>query len=180
MDCISSDLNDAIYPAIPHINHSSPYTPVILSLTLAVFAASIPLVYFLPVHLVVLSLGLFPFFLTHPTTHSVLLPSVAQLIQPRLKGFRGRLARLIDNDRLQDKHWSSELREVELWENERWAGASTDSDGAPHDAGWSKLNLRPIERKAWTRGRDGWSGISDDGSGDVRSVCLDVSERAAN
>ena len=61
-------------------------------------------------------------------------------------------------------------REVELWENERWAGAGSDVDSAPTDAGWSKDNLRPVERKAWTRGRDGWSGVADDGSGDVRSV----------
>lgn len=99
-----------------------------------------------------------------------------QLIQPRLKIVRVQLARLVDNDRLEDKHWRSELREVELWENERWVAGSGDENAAL-DAGWSKANLRPVERKAWTRGRDGWSGVADDGSGDVRSVsvlCCDV------
>ena len=34
--------------------------------------------------------------------------------------------------------------------------------------GWNKQNLRPGERSAWTRGRDGWSGV--EGSGGVRWV----------
>ncbi|KAF5377889.1 hypothetical protein D9615_006804 [Tricholomella constricta] len=154
------------------------------------------------------------------------------------------LERLRDDDKLDDVCWRAEMREVELWENERYArsrvGAgemrktfsfcatssprtSIDSsfsapaypDGhgvdvnnisglptrsssdtpdpaimskstsdamtdfhrpstislpahssilthlVPHpaDAGWSKANLRPGERRAWTRGRDGWGGI---------------------
>ena len=32
--------------------------------------------------------------------------------------------RLIDDDRLSDKCWNSELREVQLWENERFSGES--------------------------------------------------------
>lgn len=31
-----------------------------------------------------------------------------------------KLQRWIDDDRLEDKHWGAEMREVELWENERW------------------------------------------------------------
>ena len=32
------------------------------------------------------------------------------------------LQRVIDNDRLSDSCWNSEMREVELWENERFGG----------------------------------------------------------
>lgn len=35
---------------------------------------------------------------------------------------------------------------------------------------WTKTNLRPGERTAWTRGRDGWSGVGNDAG--VRSVSL--------
>ena len=170
----SSDAHDAVYPVIPHINNSTPYTPILLSLTLALLIVSIPLLSLVPLRLTCLILGLFPFALTHPFTHVVLLPAAIELLRPRLKVLRSRLFRLVDNDRLEDKHWSSEMREVELWENERWTGGSSsssiDSDSAQTGLGWSKVNLKPIERKPWTRGRDGWSGVSDDGSGDVRSV----------
>jgi hypothetical protein len=27
----------------------------------------------------------------------------------------------MDDDRLEDRHWNTEMREVELWENERWS-----------------------------------------------------------
>ncbi|EKM52002.1 uncharacterized protein PHACADRAFT_165338 [Phanerochaete carnosa HHB-10118-sp] len=61
-----------------------------------------------------------------------------------------------------DKHWCSELREVELWENERWAGRHKD-------ASWSKDNWQPDKQKAWTRGRDSWSSVSNNGSENVSS-----------
>ena len=131
--------------------------------------------------------------------------------------------RLLDDDRLNDKCWNSELREVQLWENERFGGMSLscfhtffvdaisfvtcacDYEGPiPPDSptlmattmglsssssfstsssstaasglhsshpqkGWSKQNLRPGERSAWTRGRDGWSGV-EGSSGGVRWV----------
>ncbi|KAG5644327.1 hypothetical protein DXG03_008685 [Asterophora parasitica] len=138
------------------------------------------------------------------------------------------LERLKDDDRLDDVCWRAEMREVELWENERYtrrpgpgvdpsprssidgtaglpsyphghdidphvsalqqqqirhtrsAPDATDAKHAtelhrlslpahpsilthpvphPADAAWSKTNLRPGERRAWTRGRDGWGGI---------------------
>ncbi|KAG6864795.1 hypothetical protein C0991_007125 [Blastosporella zonata] len=142
------------------------------------------------------------------------------------------LDRLRDNDRLDDTCWSAEMREVELWENERFvsrvrpgvnnvpvhmpaypdgtgidanaklthspaasfSGLPSDSPldmtprGSKHhrfslppltmsniiastpepaDSGWSKVNLRSGERRAWTRGQDGWGGIrSRSGSAD--------------
>ncbi|KAG6827470.1 hypothetical protein H0H87_004728 [Tephrocybe sp. NHM501043] len=109
------------------------------------------------------------------------------------------LERLTDNDRLDDTCWRAEMREVELWENERFvprphppaavddaapppspaAFASLPPDSpfnknahrlsgsvslplvapGPADPGWSKANLRSGERRAWTRGQDGWGGI---------------------
>lgn len=80
-----------------------------------------------------------------------------------MKKWHMQLTRFIDDDRLEDKHWYSELRVVELWENER-LGVYGGSQG------WSKANLGPDERKGWTRGRDGWSEVHDDGSEDVRCV----------
>lgn len=130
---------------------------------------SIPLVYLLPLRLVFLVLGLTPFLFTHPFSQYTVLPLLLEGTARRLVSLRVRLTRLVDNDRLEDKHWRSELRTVELWENERWNSAGGD-DGAVADAGWGKTNLRAGERKAWTRGRDGWSGVTDDGSGDVRFV----------
>ncbi|KAF8639057.1 hypothetical protein AX17_001753 [Amanita inopinata Kibby_2008] len=98
--------------------------------------------------------------------------------------------RILDNDRLTDACWSSEMREVELWENERYIGpAITDSTSTSSLSSgtsrssmpslssltsspqktkstskgkgvWSKSNLRPSERGPWTRRRDGWNGFS--------------------
>ncbi|TFK26833.1 hypothetical protein FA15DRAFT_666970 [Coprinopsis marcescibilis] len=79
--------------------------------------------------------------------------------------------RIIDNDRLTDMCWNSEMHEVELWENERFGTTSGDggigvqvsgeqpAPSASKNNKWSKGNLRAGERTAWTRGRDGWSGI---------------------
>jgi hypothetical protein len=37
-----------------------------------------------------------------------------------------------------------------------------------NDQGWSKSNLKLGERNAWTRGRDGWTGIGP--NEEIRSV----------
>ena len=68
-----------------------------------------------------------------------------------------------------------------LYENERWvpgvSTASASTSGGADDTNkaktmpegtWSKAALKPGERKPWTRGRDGWSGVADDGSHQVR------------
>jgi len=129
------------------------------------------------------------------------------------KSIRAFAARIMDDDRLEDRHWNTEMREVELWENERWnstgssnptsptTSTSTNTDttntsisdssatingimgsgcnaggegggaGADAGGGWGKSYLRgSAERSAWTRGRDGWSAVGEDGSGEVRSV----------
>jgi len=91
----------------------------------------------------------------------------------------------IDNDKLTDECWNSEMRQVELWENERYSGpvlpplvADVSHSSSP-DAmrkGWGKQHLRSGERGPWTRSRDGSNDVSADGaggveaSGEVRSV----------
>jgi hypothetical protein len=105
--------------------------------------------------------GLAPFVLSHPLIQRALTKLLPTL---PLRRWRARLTRLVDDDRLKDRHWQSELREVELFENERWVPGEGN--------GWSKASLKTGERVAWTRGRDGWSTVTADGSGDVRSVVV--------
>lgn len=172
-----ADLNDVVLPFIPHLNHSSPYTPIIFTAILVFSMIFLPVINLLPIRITILSLGLFPFFLTHPITRETLLPAASMTVQPHLKRYRVMLTRYIDNDRLEDKHWNTEMREVELWENERWMPnpSSHADDSVQMITGWSKGNLKPGERRSWTRGRDGWSAIAEDGSGDVSNLTFSLS-----
>ena len=88
------------------------------------------------------------------------------------------------------------MREVELWENERYSGpmpplsldlpsSGSSSIAAAMIKGWSKQNLRNGERSAWTRARDGSNepvgGSRVDGSGEVRFVfffCVSLTAQA--
>ena len=168
-DSPSSDGYDVAVQFVPYLTYSSPYTNLILSFALVSFLAMIPLVNMIPMRTTCLVIGLLPFFVTHPFTQHMLLP-ILQSSGAMLNSLRERALHFIDNDKLEDKHWRTELREVELWENERWVrGASSVSDDTTKAEGtWAKINLKLGERKAWTRGRDGWSGVADDGSGEVR------------
>ncbi|KNZ80789.1 hypothetical protein J132_04294 [Termitomyces sp. J132] len=89
------------------------------------------------------------------------------------------LERIRDNDRLDDTCWNAEMREVELFENERFVPSRSRpcsnpilpqgqrfslpptpmSPPDPTDPGWGKANLRSGERRGWTRGQDGWGGV---------------------
>ncbi|KAL1659847.1 integral peroxisomal membrane peroxin-domain-containing protein [Schizophyllum commune] len=81
------------------------------------------------------------------------------------KWARMRAARAVDDDNLTDDAWRSEMEEVELYENERLAPGADGKQPA-----WSKEALKPtVDRAAWTRGRDGWSGIDEQGGGSVSS-----------
>lgn len=167
-----SDAHDFVYPVVPHLGHASPYTPVILTLVVLLLMVSSPLTSLIPLRTTFLILGIAPFFLTHPFSRYTLIPFAIDLASQRLVVTRVWVAQLLDNDRLTDKHWRSELRTVELWENERWTPGPDESAA---DGGWSKANLRPGERRAWTRGRDGWSGVADDGTGDVSNLTFSLS-----
>ncbi|KAH6893636.1 hypothetical protein BKA70DRAFT_833797 [Coprinopsis sp. MPI-PUGE-AT-0042] len=74
------------------------------------------------------------------------------------------IQRMIDNDRLTDKTWNSEIAEVDLWENERLDSLiQHDPHAITQTSPWSKSHLKPGERAAWTRGRDGWNGVGTSG-----------------
>lgn len=169
-------MHDAIVPVLPHLTYTSPYSSVILSFALASFVLLLPVIYLIPLRPVFLVVGLFPFLLAHPFTKSTLIPLIQTfVVQPCRKSLQLRLTRFIDDDKLEDRHWRAEVQEVDLWENERWSpnykeGTEGVDAGTLTVGAWGKGKLKPGERKAWTRGRDGWSGISDNGSGDVRSV----------
>ena len=113
----------------------------------------------IPMRLVALCVAWTPFLLLHPFSQTHL----PLLLGPHLKKARLRVARLVDDDRLEDRHWRSELRDVELWENERYG---------EKEKGFSKSSLKSGERKPWTRGRDGWTEEGADRNGGVRSVTL--------
>ena len=168
-----SDGHDFAVQFVPYLTWSSPYSGLILTSVLVTLFAMIPLVYMLPMRATCLVAGLLPFAFTHPFTQHTLLPALQSGLGPLAIYVHACVFRLIDNDNLEDRHWRTELREVELYENERWApGPSGSSDDVTKAEGtWSKNHLKAGERKAWTRGRDGWSGVSDDGSGEVRSAC---------
>ena len=156
----SADIYDAAFPYALHLIFATPYTPHIFTITLLSTLLALPFLPLIPLRPLFLVGGLAPFVFSHPLIQRTL----AQLLPTLpLHRWRARLTRLFDDDKLKDRHWQSELREVELFENERWS----PSEGIA----WSKASLKSGERVAWTRGRDGWSAVAPDGSGgDVRSV----------
>jgi hypothetical protein len=107
-----------------------------------------------PVRVIFLFVGLGPMILSHPFIYPII-PLVLKRYEKTLitqwRHFR-------DDDRLSEYHWQNGLREVELWENERW------------DKEKRVWGNKDTERKRWTRGADGWSPLS--GEGHVRSVCV--------
>lgn len=141
------------------LTFSSPYTYTLFAVLVSSTILMIPIVYIIPLRQTFITIGLLPFAFTHPWS----LRYLSNAIGPFHKRVKIELQRFIDNDRLEDWHWLSQMKEVELWENERYVP----------NVGWGKQNLRPGERKAWTRGRDGWSETRADGTGDVRSVELE-------
>ncbi|EGO19202.1 hypothetical protein SERLADRAFT_479565 [Serpula lacrymans var. lacrymans S7.9] len=159
-----ADLHDLILPFVPHLTHATPYTPLILTFLLATFLFAIPLLPLIPLRPTFLVLGLGPFIFTHPFMMYRVLPLIVSLLHD--KSHRARVLRIIDDDRLEDRHWRSELKEVELFENERW---NASSDGEAVSGSWGKSYLKSSERSAWTRAQDGWSGVKEDGSGEVSS-----------
>ncbi|TDL16239.1 hypothetical protein BD410DRAFT_816777 [Rickenella mellea] len=160
----TSDAHDFVMTFVPHLTYSTPYTYTILTVTVVSMLMLLPIIYILPLRPTFLVLGLTPFALTHPTSQRIL----PALLSPFRKRAITAFIRFTDDDRLAEHHWKNgaSLREVELWENER----ATPGSGVPV---WSKAALKDSERKAWTRGRDGWSGGDAQGSlegGDVSST----------
>ena len=157
-----SDTHDAIlYNVVPHLTFSTPASYTLLAFTFLSFFGLLLILPFIPLRLTFLIGGLAPFAMTHPLTQAYL----PIILEPHMKKWHMQLTRFVDDDRLEDKHWNSELRVVELWENER-LGVYGGTQG------WSKANLGPDERKGWTRGRDGWSQVHEDGTEDVRCASV--------
>ena len=173
----------------------SPYTPHILTLLVVTFFPLLIMIHLpaFPTREAALFAGLFPFLITHPATTAIassLLQYFKNNIPPLVDKYESLfvqispsipkwvkmpmhtlIERLIDNDSLPSEIWRAETREVELFENERYEG-SVPVIGSTGQ-GWSKANLRSGERRPWTRGRDGWTGIGPED--EIRSVHLPFS-----
>lgn len=149
-----------LYMVVPHLTFATPYSFSILAAVTISLAGLLFILPVIPLRPLFLVLGLFPFALTHPLSREWL----PILFAPYYKQLRQRVTQLADDDRLEDHHLRSELRTVELWENER-LGIGQDGVNS-----FDKVYLRVNERKGWTRGRDGWSDTSSDGKGDIKCV----------
>ena len=140
-----SDLDDFIRPHIPCITHShsgsTPYTHIIFMLALTSFVGLLLILPLIPIRAVALFVGLTPLVLTHPVIRAHVVPPAQALTRSKI--LRTWLGRKIDNDRLEDKHWNTEMKDVELWENERW-NSSLDSEGTTGDGGWGKIYLNQL------------------------------------
>ena len=162
----SADAYDSVMPIIPHLTHATPFSTPIFTLAIVSFVVILPILPVLPLRPIFLVGGLLPFALTHPWSLHVL----PKVIPPLLAYAWETVQHFIDDDRLSDEAWMTPLKEVELWENERWSNTANSSAVV---AGWSKANLRPGERTGWTRRRDGSSDASSTtggkGDGGVRS-----------
>ncbi|CAG7846728.1 SubName: Full=Uncharacterized protein {ECO:0000313/EMBL:CCA73045.1} [Serendipita indica DSM 11827] len=164
-----ADMYENVTSLLPHLTHATPTSAPLLTFLLVTLLLGLPLLPLVPLRPVFLIVGIAPFILTHPTVQRMA-PAVLDTAR---KLYFTTIQRFINNDRLEDTVWAAPIREVELWENERWSLAT--SQAAPSssgDPGWSKANLRRGERKGWSRRRDGWSDADAlDGSleGDIRS-----------
>ena len=157
---------------LPHLSHATPASAPLLTFLLVTLLLALPLLPLIPLRTVFLVVGITSFLLTHPTTQRIA-PAV---LDSARKVYFTTIQRFINNDRLDDTIWSTPVRDVELWENERWSLATSQTTTTvPGDPGWSKANLKCGERKGWSRRRDGWSdadALVGSLEGDVRSVII--------
>ncbi|KAJ3926058.1 MAG: integral peroxisomal membrane peroxin-domain-containing protein [Lentinula lateritia] len=173
-----ADIHTAITPYLSHLSLSpndpqiskpkSPYTLPILTVLILTF----PILVFLvtstifPARLVCFVCGVGPVLFLNPqlrrwTSDTINLLTYLQSSLPD--------TRILDDNNLSDDVWISEMREVELWENERLDPGITAipatffGTAPPSNGGWSKIHLKSNDRAPWTRGRDGWSGVPGSG-----------------
>ncbi|EJD52284.1 hypothetical protein AURDEDRAFT_99106 [Auricularia subglabra TFB-10046 SS5] len=150
-----SDAYDAAITQVPLLTYASPYTAPLLVVLMLSFVALLPILPLIPLRPTFLILGLAPFVFTHPYVQAML-PALAASQTPLTSRLHMMVQRAADDDKLAPEVWNAPLETVELYENERW--------DAQHST-WGKI-MRLGERKAWTRGRDGWSGgLEGDGQG---------------
>ncbi|KAG8805646.1 hypothetical protein FRC17_005407 [Serendipita sp. 399] len=163
-----ADMYDNVVPFLPHLSHANRSSAPLLTFLVASGLLVLPVLPFLPLRPIFLVIGLAPFILTHPTTQRV----IPTILDASRKIYYTTVQRIIDNDRLDDVVWSAPLKDVELWENERWSTATAGQSTSSGDPGWNKSNLKRGERKGWSRRRDGWSEANELGGvldGDIRS-----------
>ncbi|KAG8881467.1 hypothetical protein FRB98_004306 [Tulasnella sp. 332] len=143
-----SDGYDLVVPQLVHLTWTQPTTRPLFLFLLISLLLLIPFVELVPLRPLFLTLGLGPFFLTHPTTRRNLYPFLFRF-KPHSQLL---LRRIIDDDQMSERHWRSERSQVAIWENERWTA----------EKGWKAGNLRGAagrERKPWTKDVGGWSGL---------------------
>ncbi|OJA15820.1 hypothetical protein AZE42_04034 [Rhizopogon vesiculosus] len=153
------DAYDLVSPLTPYITHRSTHTSLILTLTLLSFLILLPALPLIPLRPLFFLLGTLPFLWTHPFTQDRIIPLLKSIpttcgtgtikrtnpntaltglihTDSKYASLKMKLRRWIDDDKLEDRHWGAEMREVELWENERWApGPSSVQVGLQDDLG---------------------------------------------
>ncbi len=173
---------DAIVPVVPYLNWSS-YNRTLLLLQASIVAtvAMFFLGPLLPLRLILLIGGEALFLATHPWVEPVVhaigslrasstpggkrSEQLRSVVRKRRKEASHRLREWLELDRLDDQVFEHGWREVEMFENERFygtidaaaAGAVAPAAAGTLRQGWSAANLRPGERRSWTRGADGWT-----------------------
>ncbi|KDN47738.1 hypothetical protein K437DRAFT_255747 [Tilletiaria anomala UBC 951] len=185
---------DAIVPIVPYLNWSS-YNRSLLVLQLSILTTIVmffigPL---LPLRLIFLIGGEAVFISKHPWVQPVIEAvgkirasaangssndqQLRSVMRKRGREASHRLRTWLELDRLEDSVWEKGWRDVEMFENERFGGPGADSavtTSTNKRAGWGAGNIRPGERKPWTKASDGWSAASElEGTGyelDLRQV----------
>jgi hypothetical protein len=145
-----------VHPYLLHLSHRTKYTPHLLTLLTITFiplalAVSSP---FFPTRLAFFLVGAVPLAITHPNV----LPFVLAWLNDAKtrRDIESFAQTFVDDDNLTDQTWSSPLREVELYENERWDDLARVPAVPGGKGGWSKDKLG--DRPPWTRARDGSGG----------------------
>ncbi|KAF8322741.1 hypothetical protein DL93DRAFT_2071698 [Clavulina sp. PMI_390] len=154
-----ADAYDMLFP-LTHLitfkSHAS--TPIFLF----ILFTTIPLT-FLPLQLFTLIAGVGAFTLTHPLVRHHLFDKDGILQQSRIIPIVIQEGRSLVNDSsLSEEHiTAAELREVFIFQNERWSWPSSaqtsSAGGSIIAAGWKGgvNSLKASDRGAWTRGADG-------------------------
>ncbi|KAF9502745.1 hypothetical protein BS47DRAFT_1356814 [Hydnum rufescens UP504] len=166
---VLSDAHDAGMLIVPHLTWQTRASTAIF---LFLLFTTLPLLLFLPLRLTAFLAGAGPFLITHPFMRRFIFAPDGGLQQSKVISIvSSQLQRILNEVSLSEKHIEAkELREIEVFQNERWARPSSSATSAANGnvivAGWKygDSNLKPIERRAWTREPDGSQAVGDDSS----------------
>lgn len=183
-----TDGYDAVAPVVPYLNWSS------YRRTLLLFQASLILtavMFFgaphIPLRPILLIAGEGAFIATHPWVKPAVTGLLNKLDEEKRTGKtplgrelnkmermnreqQAKLSQWYDEDGLDDQVWQKGWRDVEMYQNERFA-----IETAASASGWSAHNLQFGERRAFTKGPDGWTAKELDVAGyslDIRYICF--------